>query len=256
MLLSRIFRPLGVRKTLHITDLTKMGGDRVCFAGLDKEGLCVRPVLREHVRLQHLYKGDQLVVRPRARVSFELYPCRIEPPHIEDRSFEHRSMTLEGISDNLEWESALKNNLFSSVEAIFEGHLQQRRWAPAGAPTRSLGTLAQISVDRLKLEERDSKVEYRLSFVDASGVSYKNIAITDLVFRRFCDREIEQEGSPLRAARKTSLLLGRMRLYLRIGLARPWASSGQTPVCWMQINGIHTFPDYLAGESIPDLLSP
>lgn len=206
--------------------------------------------------MQHLYKGNQLVVRPRARVSLELYPCRIEPPHVEDRSFEHRSMALEGVGDNLEWESALKRGLFSSVEAVFEGHLQQGRWVSAGAPTRSLGTVTGISVRRLDLEEHDSKKEYRLSFADASGVAYKSIATTDLVFRRFCDLETEREASPLKAARKITLLLERMRLYLRIGLARPWAQPGQTPVCWMQINGIHTFPDYLAGESVADLLSP
>ncbi len=253
MLISRIFRPPSVQKTLHITDLTRMSGDKVCFAGLDEEGACFRPVLQEPLLLKHLYRGSQLVVRPRARVRLELTTRPVDPPHVEDRSFEHRSMVLEGISDNLQWEGALKKGLFNSVESIFDGCLKDRRWVLPGAPTRSLGTIAAVSVERLVLEERDSKLEYRLSFIDGAGVPYNSVAVTDLTFRRFADIQIEQEGSPLEAATKLTLLLKKMRVYLRLGLTRPWAPSGQAPVCWLQATGIHTFPDYVAGRSFADL---
>ncbi|MDP2660521.1 MAG: hypothetical protein Q8R28_07320, partial [Dehalococcoidia bacterium] len=205
-----------------------------------------------HVRLQHLYKGDQLVVRPRARVSFELYPCRIEPPHVEDRSFDLRSMALEGISDNLEWETALRRGLFGNVESIFDGHLQARRWVPPGAPTRSLGTVTGVNIRTLTPKEKESSIEYRLSFTDAPGVLYKDIPINDLTFRKFADLE-NQQGGPTRATAKIMRLLGTMRVYLRLGITRPWSSSGDNPVCWMQVTGIHTFPDYLGGRSFADL---
>ena len=242
-----------MQKTLHITDLTKMSGDKVCFAGLDKEGTCFRPVLRDPLLLKHLYRGRQLIIRPRARVRFELITRPVDPPHVEDRSFEHRSIVLEGISDNLEWEVILKRALFRSVESIFDGRLEDSRWVLPGSPTRSLGTIAGVAIDRLILEERNSKLEYRLSFVDGVGVPYNSIAVTDLTFRKFTDIQIEQEGSPLEAARKITSLLKKMRVYLRLGLTRPWAPPGQTPVCWLQVTGIHTFPDYVAGRSFADL---
>jgi hypothetical protein len=39
-------------------------------------------------------------------------------------------------------------------------------------------------------------------------------------------------------------------LYLRIGLARGWDE--QPDRCYLQITGIYTFPDYLAGKTFDD----
>ena len=36
------------------------------------------------------------------------------------------------------------------------------------------------------------------------------------------------------------------RIYLRLGLTRPW---GDPEYCWTQVTGIYTFPDYLEGST-------
>jgi hypothetical protein len=39
-------------------------------------------------------------------------------------------------------------------------------------------------------------------------------------------------------------------LHLRIGLTRPWGERGDR--CFLQVNGIYSFPDYLDGRSFAD----
>lgn len=43
------------------------------------------------------------------------------------------------------------------------------------------------------------------------------------------------------------------RIYIRLGLTRPW---GDPEVCWTQVTGIYTFPDYLEGKTFADFIEP
>jgi len=75
-----------------------------------------------------------------------------------------------------------------------------------------------------------------------------------LAFRRFADTKVNRCGSLSIAAQQISkLLMSADRLYLRLGLARPWVNPNTGIAgCWMQVTGIHTFPDYLGGKSLAD----
>ena len=78
-----------VKKRIVITDLTYMWDDEVCIAGIGRDGNCIRPLTREGVTRNHLFRDGQLIVYPGALVEFNLTPVSlVMPPHIEDQYFE------------------------------------------------------------------------------------------------------------------------------------------------------------------------
>jgi hypothetical protein len=238
-----------------------MQGDRVCIAGLDYNGKCIRRVIKrfgEDITRSHLYIGDKLVIRPRAKVRFDFYPVRTAPPHIEDLGFDPATIKHEGFCDDNEWESILHASLSPSVADIYDGLLQKPHWVEPGARTRSLGTVTDVQILGIFIEQRGSKREHRISFMDSSGCRYDRVIINDLMFRTFADSAINRLNSTVRAAREVeNMMIEVERLYLRLGLARPWLNenSGKKE-CWMQVTGIHTFPEYLGGESCKDFYIP
>jgi hypothetical protein len=250
-----------LNKTIVITDVTKMQGDRVCIAGLDRNGKSIRPVLkraREDITSSHLYVNDKLVIRPRAKVRFDFYPVRIAPPHIEDLGFDPARVRHEGFCNDSEWESILRASLSPSVADIYDGLLQKPHKVEPGARTRSLGTVTDVQILGIFIEQRGSKREHRISFMDSSGCRYDRVIINDLMFRAFADSSINRLNSTVRAAREIeNIMIMVERLYLRLGLARPWLNENTgKKECWMQVTGIHTFPDYLGGESADDVSIP
>ncbi len=245
-----------MQKTIVITDLTHMRGEGVCIVGIDQYSQTIRPVLQPPgVLREHLYIEGKLAIRPRAKVRFSLRKVPLKPPHIEDLGFDPKSAIYEGLCTDAEWEEVLKASSFHSVQDIYNGCLQENRWVEPGANTRSLGTVSWVEVISVDLREWSGERRYRILFTDQTGGQYNNITISDLAFRQFCDVEVDHHNSPLSASRHiTDLLKNVDRLYLRLGLARPWApSDGSSNLrCWMQVTGIHTFPDYLGGRSFAD----
>lgn len=236
-----------MRKTLIITDLTRMYGQRVCIAGLDSGFSCIRPVLPSGVYQSHLYVGDKLVVRPMAKVSFDFYHVPLDPPHTEDLGFRPDSVASRGLCAADEWENVLQKTSFDSVEEAFAGWLQNARWVCPGTGIRSLGTVTQVEVQSVS-------PDCRLSFADRVGLVYANIPIQDLAFRAFTTAMTNRLGSPDAAFQRVRDLLKRAsRLYLRLGLARPWQPDSHTGLrCYLQVTGVHTFPDYLEGKTFAD----
>lgn len=249
-----------MQNTIVITDLTTMGGDRVCIVGIDSQSRCIRPMLPPPgVRQRHLYIRKhvifkKLAVYPRAKVRLDFYQVPLTPPHIEDLGFAPGSLAYQGLCNDDEWEAVLKASSFSSVQDIYDDYLQQGRWVEPEANTRSLGTVSQIQVASVNLLEWSGERKYRLYFKDKTGHLYNNVTISDLAFRRFADTEVNRHSSLMAASQKvTALLRSVERLYLRLGLARPWLNPNDGTVkCWMQVTGIHTFPDYLDGKSFAD----
>jgi hypothetical protein len=238
-----------------------MGNDKVCIVGIDRNLRCIRPVLPPPgVLRKHLYIGKyiifkKLAVRPRAKIRFDFHPVSLKPPHIEDLGFDPNSITYQGICRDDEWEMVLKASSFRSVQDIYDGCLQENRWVEPGANTRSLGTVSHIQITSVDLREWSGERRYRLYFMDQTGHQYDNITISDLAFRAFCDAEVNRHSSLIAVSQQvTNLLRNVERLYLRLGLARPWAPrDGSFGLrCWMQVTGIHTFPDYLEGKSFTD----
>jgi hypothetical protein len=244
-------------KIVVVTDLTKMRGDWVCIAGIDQSGKSIRPILKSRaggVSRSCLYIGNRLAIQPRAKIGFNFRSVRVEPPHIEDLGFVPSSISYQGVCNDVEWESVLKSNLFHSVQDIYDGLLQSPHWVHPGAKTRSLGTVIGVEIIDITFEERDDKREYRMHFVDSKGHRYSSVIINDLAFQAFAAAEVKRLQSNVSAARLVRNLIKRTdRLYVRLGLARPWLNPNTGRIeCWMQVTGIHTFPDYLGGKSFAD----
>ena len=245
-----------MQKTIVVTDLTQMPtADGVCIAGIDQHNKCIRPVLPTGVRRRHLYIGDKLAIRPRAKVTFDLHKVPIKLPHIENLGFDPKSVVYDGSCTDTEWEKVLRDSSFNAVDDIYDGLLQEHRWVKPGANTRSIGTLSQVHITAVKLPMWSEKLKYRLSFRDNTGFLYNDVPISDLAFRELSFAEVKKRNRPPATVAQeiTSLLTSTNRIYLRLGLARPWVNPNTGNIgCWMQVTGIYTFPDYLGGKSFGD----
>ncbi|MCJ7743671.1 MAG: hypothetical protein MUO99_03830 [Dehalococcoidales bacterium] len=247
-----------MRQTVVITDLTQMkGGDYVCIAGINESGQCIRPVAEDRekgVPKDLLYHKSQLIVCPRAKVEFDFHSVKVEPPHVEDRGFDPNHIVSKGFCSSTEWEDILRNSSKTTVDAIYDGLLEEHKWVRPGAKTRSIATLSRVTVVNVQLPEWDGKLKYRLSFKDDTGNVF-DCPVSDLTFRELCYKRIKGDGHPRLtvSGELTSLLKNAHRVYLRLGLARPFRVAPTTePRCYLQVTGIYTFPDYLPGKTFAD----
>jgi len=74
---------------------------------------------------------------------------------------------------------------------------------------------------------------------------------SDLTLWNRCYYQVRRRGNdPNKVAQElVSIFQKAERMYLRLGLARPWEEDNK---CWLQVTGIYTFPDYLSGKTFID----
>ena len=242
-----------MRRTLVITDLTYMWADMVCIAGVGEDGECVRPIVEDGVRQHHLFQDGLLLIYPRARVEFDLYPTEIRRPHIEDYTFKPESIAYRGAYTDYEWENLLRRTASRGIEELFDGLLEDGRRVPPDSFTKSLGTIADVTAYEVLVDESQGRRQFRMNFADSTGTRYERYPINDLAFRAVMEKRIEL-GGDVRDAElaATQALKSPRRLYLRIGLARPDVLGDYPEACWTQITGVYTFPDYLKGKTFAD----
>lgn len=241
---------------LLITDLTQMGGERVCIAGIDHKGKLIWPDIIWGVFHRHLYL-EKGIIRPRAVVNLHLAPrpdCI--PPHVEDCEWDTDSPTefLRFANDGT-WHMALRKTAFASVADIFETELHEGKNIQPGTGVRSIGTIKAQSIDdfayKIQRSQDGPRQGYRLGFTDGAGVEYTDISITDLTLRYYV--HFLRRTPPFKDAAPVHLnefILQKLQdaeVWLRIGLAREWNGW-----CWLQVNGIYTFPDYLERQCFDD----
>ena len=243
-----------MRRTLTITDVTEMRDDEVCIAGIDEGGTCVRPVVPGGVRLHDLYNRGTAIVVPGRRVELEVFGAEIEPPHIEDARFFPSSTADRGQCTRREWEDVLAASCSTDMAAMFDGHLVEGRCVPPGSRTRSLGTIRDVEVEYVSVSDDPDRRRYRMSFVDGAKSRYLRVPVNDLTFRAAMSRSLDAIGDPVEVEEYLmEALCAVERIYLRIGLTRPW---GEPEMCWTQVTGIYTFPDYLEGKTFADFIQP
>lgn len=247
-----------MRQTIVITDLTQMpAGNKACVVGITEKGECIRPVCEGGFQKRYLYVGKNVVIRPRARIEFDFTKAKIEPPHIEDRTFTPSSIINHGLCNDVEWENLLRSNAYVRVKDIYDGFLQDGDWVKPGSRTRSVATLSQASIANVKLPEWEGKLRYRLSFGDITRNLF-DCPVSDLAFRELNYKEVKRNNRPRSdvSSELTNILKGVERIYLRLGLARPFKkSAADEPRCYLQVTGVHTFPDYLQGKTFADFLT-
>jgi len=242
-----------MRQTIIITDLTQMPtGNEVCVAGIGENGECIRPICYRGFLKEYLYVDNKAVIRPMAKVEFDFHLVKVERPHVEDRGFDPEHIVSKGLCSSIEWENILRTSSYPSVEAIFDGLLEEHKWVRPGANTRSIGTLAKPTIIAVELSERS--VKPRLKFRDTTGHVF-DCPCSDLTLWDLCYSSVKRQGHKREqlSSELISSLRSAGRIYLRLGLARPFRITPiAEPRCYLQVTGIYTFPDYLQGKTFAD----
>ncbi len=242
-----------MKKSLVITDVTRMQEARVCMAGYDAALHCIRPVLpRQGIPETALYANGRAIVFPSAEVEFSFDRPTPQPPHTEDVPYAQNSARFVRRLPEERWRNVLVATLSEHVDAIFgqpilsgPGH-----YVMDGHGTHSLGTVVPRRVTEVIYRQGDnSKWDYRLGFDDGKGTNYK-LGVTDLAWRYFLDHQRANGHMPHEISAELTSLLQARGVYLRIGLARGWDKYPGR--CYLQITGVHTFPDYLKGLTFAD----
>jgi hypothetical protein len=242
-----------MKKPIVITEVTRMQEGRVCIAGYDQQGNCLRPVLPPPgIHESSLYSGTHLITFPSAKVEFEFTQPTPQPPHTEDIRYNPASIRFIERQPEERWHKMLQATVSPSVSAIFEQPIltDPGHYIMDGQGAHSLGTIRPAHIIQVIHElSLENKWQYRLRFEDGTGAAYR-LTITDLAWRYYCDRQRAQGETPAHVAASLLHVLQTSEAYLRVGLARGWDKFPGR--CYIQLTGIHTFPDYLAGKTFAD----
>ncbi len=227
------------KKTLIIADVTKMSNDHVCLAGYDDSLTCVRPVLaRGQITKRHLFKEGELIIYPGAKVAFNLGVQISQQPHVEDVIFDEDSVVSMGKVSATKWKEILTQTGRQTITELFA--TIQDRCVPPGSSGPSIGTFVPAETPILRCDYYKDPPRPKMRFVDQGGDVKNNVPITDLAFRNLFDFYLEKyKGDCEKTVKLLNAKLAESRVvYLRLGLARLFRGC-----CWLQVNGIHTFPD-------------
>jgi hypothetical protein len=245
-----------MKKPIVITEVTRMQRGCVCIAGYDQHGHCIRPVLPPPgIRESALYAANQPVIFPSAKVEFEFVEPTPQPPHTEDVHYDPTSIKFIERQPVERWHKMLDKTLSQSVNAIFEQPIltDPGFYVMDGQGPRSLGTIRPRRITQVVYElSPDNKWQYRLRFEDHDGAAYR-LTVTDLSWRYYCDFQRTHGNSPQQIADSLLRSLQASEVYLRVGLARGWDKFPER--CYLQLTGVHTFPDYLEGRTFADFAS-
>jgi hypothetical protein len=248
-----------VLKNVVITDVTRMRHGHVCIAGYrgyPGSLVSIRPVSPAgHIPESWLSDAGETIVRPFSKVKLDLLdePDPI-PPHTEDYLIDLSSKPSE--STLLSEDARLK-----LLERLDDGHVKDIFGAriihydgwyiKSGQGDRSLGTIEAADIEDVYYgpDFRGYRTDYRITFNDGRA-SYR-LAVTDLSFRYHADWLSSQGWSNEMVSSYLKILLSTAdRVFLRIGLSRGWARHPDR--CYLQINGVYSFPDYLGGQCFGD----
>lgn len=247
-----------MEREILITDLTAMGGDRVCIAGIDREWNTIRPVFPwpDIPTRRVLRHGRQVLIRPRAVVAMQLEPlANLEAPHIEDFLWTqpHNTRFVE-LLDEKRWLRALQGMAERCESPLFGTSLLRlgrnlKRVVLPGKAKYSLATLRCGRKSALHIREKESGgFRFSLSFLDDRDEAYQNIPVTDLALREWAYAGLRREADARALAHElTASLNAADEVHLRLGLGREYEGK-----YWLQVNGIYSFPDWLEGRCFAD----
>lgn len=232
-------------KRLVITDLSRMKEGRVCIFGFDEDRRHIRPVIPyTGINESYIFNEEgQRIIKPFAEVEFEFIRPMPEPPHTEDCAINtnYKPKLIRTLSEN-ESKKFLEEILDESVKAIFGAAIHDNRYIKTGG-IRSIGTIKVkeiLSVNyTIKSIKENDKYNYRMTFSDMSGDVY-NLPITDCAFKKYCDNQRIQKGKTTDViCHELQRILNQSEVFLRVGLTRLYKD-----VYWLQVSGVHAFPDY------------
>ena len=222
-----------------ITDLTRFKkGVEVCTAGADiATGACIRPM--PYLKMADCEKHQIL---PGAILSGEFVPIKgLTGPHQEDHQYS--KLKFEGPSSSVEFKKALQAGLQPSIEKGFAIKLGDgQKHVPVGHPVKRSIITIRVDPASIEIVEGFKEGTTKIHFTDGAGRQFRYLPITDLGFHRYA--EGHRAGKEL--ARLNAFIRKQAEAFLRVGLSRAWPSPQGINGYWMQVNGVYTFPDFLA----------
>jgi hypothetical protein len=242
-----------MNQELIITDLTRMSAGFVCAAGYAANGQPIRLAAPRLHEVDIAAAGGQPIVFPGAIIACDLLEHLPDPPHTEDHRFDRYSLRLVRRLQGADWQTTLDRSLFGSVRDIFEQPIVHDAgyYIQDGNGARSIGTIKPRGLAQATYSVgEDGTWTYRFGFYDRAGQFYR-LKITDLTWNAYCESLRGPDTHPQDIAARLTQLLKSRRVYLRVGLARKWAKFPGR--CYLQVNGVYTFPDYLDGLTFADL---
>jgi hypothetical protein len=243
-----------MKKLLAITDLTRMQRGRVCIAGYDSEGNCIRPVNPPiGIPETSLLAEGKATVFPFAAVEFDLLKPTPDPPHTEDHLYDPASVRLVGKLTDEQKRRVLFKSGFDSVREIFDQPFERSPGfhVADGCGPRSVGTIRPHAIHQVFYGQgEDEAWNYHLGFYDRDDQYYR-LKITDLTCNYYCAAQRGAQRDPAQIAEALTKTLKSKTVYLRVGLSRGWVKHPGR--CFLQLNSIITFPDYLEGKTFADL---
>jgi hypothetical protein len=248
-------------REMLVTDLTRMGGTRVCVAGYvgnSWEALtCVRPVVPFYgIEEAFLFKGAAPIIRPFAVVKLKFGEREASsPPHTEDWLIDRTYREFCRMLDEDGRRRFLARTATPAISELFGCPILDGAYVMQGTGVQSLGTVRAAALESVRFARReegeDSRYEYRMQFSDEAGGAH-NLPVTDLAFRRFCAQQCVEWDIDCAewSNRLTHTLAQADDLFLRIGLARQWSKHPDR--CYLQVTGVYSFPDYLGSRCFAD----
>lgn len=239
-------------KRVRITDLTRMSPPRVCIAGYDEDNICVRPVLRYEQIVEDDLNTATGLITPFAEVEYDLTPAPGAAPHVEDQVYAPQSVKWVRALSEHERYNLLRATALPRVEEAFGAPLVNigGYFVRMGSGLRSLVAIHLRHAPTVQLLEQSGHTKWRLTFRDSANHEY-NLPITDLTWHYFAAVQRQYGGNDCKALEgRLNRLLVQSDHFLRLGLTREFPSGSHQ--CWLQVNGIYTFPDYLDGYTFAE----
>lgn len=239
-------------KRLRITDVTRMSAPRVCVAGYDEHNQCVRPILRNAPIDESDLESPGGLIAPFAEVEYDLTPAPATPPHVEDAIYSTESLRWIRWMTESERHALLRATCWPRVDDAFGAPLVNISgdFVRMGSGARSLVTIQVRGAPYVQLVTWQGKQKARLHFRDLTNRRF-DLPITDLTWLYFAAVQRRFAGADATALEKhLTRLLNKEVVFVRLGLTREFPAGSHQ--CWLQVNGIYTFPDYLDGYTFTD----
>lgn len=234
---------------------------KIRVAGYLATGECIRPVPPKiNLTEAWLFRRRPRILKPFAVIELELLRPAADriPPHTEDWEVE-LGYAYRGELCPTDRFELLHTITSSHVRSVFGTELQRGDdgrglWIQQGTGLRPLGTIHVRRVIEVLFRLRpDGKRDYRLHVEDEAGEAFR-LPVTDLAWRMFLDSLLVRQR--MTAGKAAHHLERRLReasdVVLRLGLARHWSQHPDR--CYLQVNGVHAFPDYLDGRCFADFI--
>jgi len=182
-----------------------------------------------------------LDIQPGAKIIGNINLKKNNPiPHIEDSTY--GDLKFGGPSTAEEFRTVLDMTLDSSVSEGFGVTFDHnQKHIPDEKPAQKSIITIKAHPNQIHIHEDQYKAgKIKLRFQDSSGHHFQYLSITDRGFYDFAEKH--QHDSEL--AKVQRLISSQDEIYLRIGLSRSFEVPDGRKGCWLQVNGIYSFPDY------------